>query len=80
MMQAEPGGQTGQKGQTMKKNILTIVFCMASSAAICWLCDWKLKAIVWTLLFWAVLAIGVAGATLSERIESRKAMRKEKNK
>lgn len=32
------------------------------------------------LLFWAVLAVGVAGATLSERIENRKAMRKEKNK
>ena len=32
------------------------------------------------LLFWAVLAVSVAGATLSERIENRKAMRKEKNK
>ena len=50
---------------------------MAGSVAICWLCDWKLKAIVWMLLFWAVLAVSVAGATLSERIENRKAMRKE---
>lgn len=32
------------------------------------------------LLSWAVLAVSVAGATLSERIENRKAMRKEKNK
>ena len=62
------------------KNILTSIFCMAASVAICWLCDWKMKAIVWTLLFWAVLAVSVAGATLSERIENRKAMRKEKNK
>ena len=61
----------------MNKNIFTIVFCMAGSAAICWLCDWKMKAIAWTLLFWAVLAVSVAGATLSERIENRKAMRKE---
>ena len=61
----------------MKKNILTIVFCMAGSAAICWLCDWKMKAIAWTLLFWAVLAVSVAGAMLSEQIENRKAMRKE---
>ena len=38
----------------MKKSILTIIFCMAGSAAICWLCDWKMKAIVWMLLFWAV--------------------------
>lgn len=50
---------------------------MAGSVAICWLCDWKLKAIVWLLLFWAVLAVSVAGATLSERIENRKAMRRE---
>lgn len=64
----------------MTKNILTIIFFMAGSAAICWLCDWKLKAIVWLLLFWLVLAVSVAGATLSERIENRKAMRKEKNK
>ena len=62
------------------KNILTIIFCMAASAAICWLCDWKLKAIVWLLLFWLVLAVSVVGATLSERIENRKAMRKEDDK
>ena len=29
------------------------------------------------LLFWVVLAVSVAGVTLSERIENRKAMRKE---
>ena len=61
----------------MKKNILTIIFCMAGSAAICWLCDWEAKAVAWMLLFWAVLAVSVAGATLSERIENRKAMIKE---
>ena len=61
----------------MKKNILTIIFFMAGSVAICWLCDWKMKAIAWTLLFWAVLAVSVAGAMLSEQIENRKAMRKE---
>ena len=61
----------------MNKNIFTIVFCMAGSAAICWLCDWNAKAVAWLLLFWAVLAVSVAGATLSERIENRKAMRKE---
>lgn len=64
----------------MTKNILTIIFCMAGSVAICWLCDWKLKAIVWLLLFWLVLAVSVAGVTLSERIENRKAMRKEDDK
>ena len=53
---------------------------MAASSAICWLCDWEAKAVMWMLLFWAVLAVSVAGATLSERIENRKAMRKEKNK
>lgn len=61
----------------MNKNILTVIFCMAGSAAICWLCGWNAKAIAWTLLFWAVLAVSVAGATLSEYIEARKAMRKE---
>ena len=50
---------------------------MAGSAAICWLCDWNAKAVAWTLLFWVVLAVSVAGATLSEYIEARKAMRKE---
>lgn len=64
----------------MTKNILIIIFCMAGSAAICWLCNWEAKAVMWMLLFWAVLAVSVAGATLSERIENRKAMRKEKNK
>ena len=61
----------------MKNNILTIIFCMAGSAAICWLCDWKAKAIAWMLLFWAVLAVSVAGATLSDYIEARKRMIKE---
>ena len=61
----------------MTKNILTIVFCMAGSAAICWLCDWNAKAVAWTLLFWAVLAVSVAGATLSDYIEARKRMIKE---
>lgn len=61
----------------MTKNILTIIFCIAASAAICWLCGWKLKAIVWMLLFWAVLAVSVAGATLSDYIEARKRMIKE---
>ena len=64
----------------MTKNILTIIFCMAGSAAICWLCNWEAKAVMWMLLFWAVLAVSVAGATLSEYIEACKAMRKEKNK
>ena len=53
---------------------------MAGSAAICWLCDWKAKVIAWMLIFWLIIAVGVAGATLGERIENRKAMRKEKNK
>ena len=61
----------------MKKSILTIIFCMAGSAAICWLCGWKAKVIAWMLIFWVVVAVGVAGATLGERIENRKAMRKE---
>ena len=56
----------------MTKNILTIVFCMAGSAAICWLCNWEAKVVMWMLLFWAVLAVSVAGATLSEHISSKK--------
>ena len=64
----------------MTKNILTIIFCMAGSAAICWLCDWKAKVIAWMLVFWVVIAVSMAGATLSERIENRKAMRKEDDK
>ena len=64
----------------MTKNILTIVFYMAGSAAICWLCDWRTKVIAWMLIFWLIIAVGVAGATLSERIENRKAMRKEDDK
>ena len=64
----------------MKRNILTFIFCMAGSAAICWLCDWKTKVIAWMLIFWIVIAVGVAGATLGERIENRKAMRKEDDK
>ena len=64
----------------MKKSILTIIFCMAGSAAICWLCDWRAKVVAWMLIFWLIIAVGVAGATLSERIENRKAMRKEDDK
>ena len=56
----------------MKKNILTSIFCMAGSAAICWLCDWRAKVIAWMLIFWVVLAVGVAGATLGEHIRSKK--------
>ena len=50
---------------------------MAGSAAICWLCNWEAKAVMWMLLFWAVLVVGVAGATLSDYIEARKRMIKE---
>ena len=61
----------------MKKNILTIIFCIAASAAICWLCDWRTKVIAWMLIFWVVVAVSVAGATLSDYIEARKRMTKE---
>ena len=61
----------------MNKSILTIIFCMAASAAICWLCDWRTKVIAWMLIFWVVIAVGVAGATLSDYIEDRKRMIKE---
>ena len=61
----------------MKKSILTIIFCMAGSVAICWLCGWMTKVIAWMLVFWAVIAVGVAGATLSDYIEARKRMIKE---
>ena len=60
----------------MNKNILTIIFCMAGSAAICWLCDWKAKAVIWALLFWTVLAVSVAGVTLSEHIRAKKTSRR----
>ena len=50
---------------------------MAGSAAICWLCDWEAKAVMWMLLFWAVLAVSVAGATLGDYIEARKRMIRE---
>ena len=50
----------------MKKNILTIIFCMAGSAAICWLCDWKTKVIAWMLIFWVVIAVGVAASKFFE--------------
>ena len=45
---------------------------MAGSAAICWMCDWMTKVIAWMLIFWVVVAVSVAGATLSERIRARK--------
>ena len=61
----------------MNKNILTIIFCVAASAAICWLCDWRTKVIAWMLIFWVVIAVGVAGATLSDYIEDCKRMIKE---
>ena len=61
----------------MKKSILTIIFCVAASAAICWLCNWRTKVIAWMLIFWVVIAVGVAGATLSDYIEARKRMIKE---
>ena len=61
------------------KNIFTFILFVAGTVAICWLCDWKTKAIAWMLIFWVVIAVGVAGATLGERIENRKAMRKEDN-
>ena len=56
----------------MTKNILTSIFYLAGSAAICWLCDWRTKVIAWMLIFWVVIAVGVAGATLSEHISSKK--------
>ena len=56
----------------MTKNILTIVFCMAGSAAICWLCDWRAKVVAWMLIFWVVVAVSVAGATLGEQIRAKK--------
>ena len=56
----------------MTKNILTSIFCMAGSAAICWLCDWRAKVIAWMFIFWVVVAVGVAGATLSEHIRAKK--------
>ena len=56
----------------MTKNILTIVFCMAGSAAICWLCNWEAKAVMWMLIFWVVIAVGIAGAMLSEQIRAKK--------
>ena len=61
----------------MMKNILTVIFCMAGSVAICWLCDWRTKVIAWMLIFWLIIAVGVAGATLSDYIEVRKRMIKE---
>ena len=64
----------------MKKNILTIIFCMAASAAICLLCDLRTKVVAGMLIFWVIIAVCVAGATLSERIENRMAMRKEDDK
>ena len=54
------------------KNILISIFCMAGSAAICWLCDWKAKVIAWMLVFWVVIAVGVAGTTLGEQIRAKK--------
>ena len=60
----------------MNKNILTVIFCMAASAAICWLCDWRTKVIAWMLIFWVVVAVSVAGATLGEHIRANKINRR----
>ena len=49
---------------------------MAGPAAICWLCDSKAKVIAWMLIFWLIIAVGVAGATLSEHIRSKKNSRR----
>ena len=62
----------------MTKNILTVIFCMAGSAAICWLCDWKAKVVAWMLIFWVVIAVGVAGATFSEQIRAKKNNRRQR--
>ena len=56
----------------MKKNIFTFIIFVAGTVAICWLCNWEAKAVMWMLLFWAVLAVSVAGATLSEQIRAKK--------
>ena len=61
----------------MNKNILTVIFFVAGTVAICWLCDWMTKVIAWMLIFWVVIAVGVAGAMLSDYIEDRKRMIKE---
>ena len=45
--------------------------------AICWLCDWRTKVVAWMLIFWVVIAVSAAGATLSDYIEARKRMIKE---
>ena len=49
---------------------------MAASAAICWLCDWRAKVVAWMLIFWVVVAVGVAGATLGEQIRAKKNSRR----
>lgn len=49
---------------------------MAGSVAICWLCDWRTKVIAWMLIFWVVVAVGVAGATLSEQMRAKKNSRR----
>ena len=61
----------------MKKNIFTFIIFVAGTVAICWLCDWRTKVIAWMLIFWLIIAVGVAGATLSDYIEDRKRMIKE---
>ena len=58
------------------KNIFTFILFVAGTVAICWLCDWKTKAIAWMLIFWVVVAVGVAGATLNEHIRSNKINRR----
>ena len=56
----------------MNKNILTVIFFVAGTVAICWLCDWMTKVIAWMLIFWVVIAVSVAGATLGEQIRAKK--------
>ena len=60
----------------MKKNICTFILFVAGTVTICWLCDWRTKVVAWMLIFWVVIAVGVAGATLSEQIRAKKNKRR----
>ena len=60
----------------MKNNIFTFIIFVAGTVAICWLCDWRTKVVAWMLIFWVVIAVGVAGATLSEQIRAKKISRR----
>ena len=63
----------------MKNNILTIIFCMAGSAVICWLCDWRTKVIAWMVIFWVVIAVGVAGANAQRSYKFKENQREVKD-